>query len=170
MLIWKRAAWEGFLTTNELYFGLVVRSILDAHFLFSCKTKKDLWQVQNYGMAGFEIGAFKYIFNSTTNAQPLEGNWMASWISFMSDVEYGGSISFWEIGLAVKPIKGSAIMWYNLLPDGNVDPRVGIAHCPVFIGSKWTLPRNFWSTMNLERHLCPAGKSFLSCNIWLMYL
>ena len=117
-------------------------------------------------MAGFEIGTFKYIFNTTTNAQPTEGNWMASWISFMSDVEYGGSISFWEIGLAVKPIKGSAIMWYNLLPDGNIDPRVGIAHCPVFIGSKWTLPRNFWSTMNLERHLCPAGKSFLPCNIW----
>ena len=149
----------------------MVRSILDAHFLFICKTKKDLWQVQNYGMAGFEIGAFKYIFNSTTNAQPSEGNWMASWISFMSDVEYGGSVSFWDIGLAVKPIKGSAIMWYNLLPDGNVDPRVGIAHCPVFIGSKWTMPRNFWSTMNMERHLCPAGKSFLPnlCHILPTY-
>ena len=81
----------------------------------------------------------------------------------MSDVEYGGSVSFWDIGLAVKPIKGSAIMWYNLLPDGNVDTRVGMSHCPVFIGSKWTLPRNFWNTMNMDRYPCPAGNDQWIC-------
>ena len=39
-------------------------------------------------------------------------------------------------GLAIHPGKGSAILFYNLLPDGNADTETLHAALPVIVGEK----------------------------------
>ena len=55
----------------------------------------------------------------------------------MSDVDHGGSTVFLHPRLAVKPVKRSAVFWYNLLPTGAGDTRTRHGACPVSVGIKW---------------------------------
>lgn len=55
----------------------------------------------------------------------------------MSDVEAGGATVFPYIDVAVLPLKGIALFWYNLYESGESDIRSRHASCPVLIGSKW---------------------------------
>ena len=44
---------------------------------------------------------------------------------------------FTRIGAKVRPERGSAAFWYNLLPSGDGDFRTRHAACPVLYGTKW---------------------------------
>ena len=52
-------------------------------------------------------------------------------------MESGGATVFTDAKLRIKPIKGSAVFWYNLFPNGQGNPRTRHAGCPVLSGSKW---------------------------------
>jgi prolyl 4-hydroxylase len=47
-----------------------------------------------------------------------------------------------EAGFKVRPVKGSAVLFYNLLEDGNGDERSLHAALPVKEGEKWLA--NLW--------------------------
>lgn len=55
----------------------------------------------------------------------------------LTDVTSGGSTVFPDIGISVKPEKGAALVWYNLLRNGEGDRRTLHAACPVISGIKW---------------------------------
>ncbi|XP_026061552.1 prolyl 4-hydroxylase subunit alpha-1-like [Carassius auratus] len=85
--------------------------------------------VQNYGIGG------KY--------EPHYDEWndetgrIATFLIYMSDVEKGGATAFTKVGIALKPKQGSAVFWYNLHKNGNVDLKTEHAGCPVLWGNKW---------------------------------
>lgn len=55
----------------------------------------------------------------------------------MNDVPAGGRTIFPYINVAVTPLKGSAVLWFNLDREGRMLPEVFHGGCPVLKGSKW---------------------------------
>ncbi|XP_048851383.1 prolyl 4-hydroxylase subunit alpha-2-like [Brienomyrus brachyistius] len=122
--------------------GVVARisqRIADATGL-EMETAEDL-QVANYGIGGqYEPHYDSKLPNDTEFL--ANGGRIATVLIYMSDVEMGGATVFPLIGAALKPKKGSAVFWYNLLRNGQEDERTLHAACPVLTGSKWV--SNIW--------------------------
>ena len=51
-----------------------------------------------------------------------------------------------QVGLLCKPKQGKIIVFYNLLPNGDIDPMALHGGCPVLKGEKWAA--NKWSWNN----------------------
>ncbi len=68
------------------------------------------------------------------------------YLNDMASIDAGGETSFPKgadgRGMKVHPGKGSAVMFYNLLEDGNGDDLALHAALPVMKGEKWLA--NFW--------------------------
>ena len=68
-----------------------------------------------------------------------------SFLIYLTDMETndaGGETMFDNIGLKVHPGKGSCILFYDMLPDGNMDELTLHAGLPVKKGEKWLA--NLW--------------------------
>ncbi|XP_060795464.1 prolyl 4-hydroxylase subunit alpha-1a isoform X3 [Neoarius graeffei] len=102
------------------------------------RTAEEL-QVANYGVGGQYEPHFDFGRKDEPDAfkELGTGNRIATWLFYMSDVAAGGATVFPEVGAAVKPIKGTAVFWYNLFPSGEGDYSTRHAACPVLIGNKW---------------------------------
>ena len=65
---------------------------------------------------------------------------------YLNDVYDGGETTFPSLGLSIKPKKGSALLWSNVVDDGtlqNEDPQTEHIAKPVGKGQeKWTA--NYW--------------------------
>ncbi|XP_077077969.1 prolyl 4-hydroxylase subunit alpha-1-like [Siphateles boraxobius] len=85
--------------------------------------------VQNYGIGGR--------YEPHLDAFQEENDRIATFLIYMSDVEIGGATVFPKVGVAVQPKKGSAVLWYNLLRNGEVNWNTQHAGCPVLVGNKW---------------------------------
>lgn len=91
--------------------------------------------ISNYGTGGYYHTHFD-CFSKTNRPSPL-GNRIATVIIYFSDVEQGGHTVFIPDEITVKPIKGSAVLWFNMLTTGEHDPSTMHAGCPVMTGNKW---------------------------------
>ena len=76
----------------------------------------------------------------------------ATILFYLNDVVEGGETSFprWmnaetEDALKVTPTKGKAVLFYNMLPDGNMDDLSHHAGMPVLSGEKWLSNLWVWS-------------------------
>jgi prolyl 4-hydroxylase len=71
---------------------------------------------------------------------------MLLYLTDQEDSTAGGETSFPKggtgAGIKVTPVKGDAVLFYNLLPDGNADDLALHAALPVWRGEKWLA--NFW--------------------------
>ncbi|KAG5265302.1 hypothetical protein AALO_G00240750 [Alosa alosa] len=90
-------------------------------------------QVLNYGVGGH----FGPHYDAGEGIRDERGDRIATVLIYLSDVEVGGATVFPEVGAALQPIKGSAVMWFNLLQNGEVDDLSLHSGCPVFKGNKW---------------------------------
>ena len=68
-------------------------------------------------------------------------------IMYLNNVEEGGETIFPKLDIAVSPVKGNALLFYNCTPDGREDPRTLHGGAPVKKGEKWIA--NKW--IRLER-------------------
>ncbi|KAK7012932.1 hypothetical protein SK128_012416, partial [Halocaridina rubra] len=55
----------------------------------------------------------------------------------MNEAELGGRTIFPNLRMGVDPIKGSAVVWYNLKKNGQYDVRLEHGGCPILLGNKW---------------------------------
>nr|KAF6481355.1 hypothetical protein HJG59_013743 [Molossus molossus] len=97
----------------------------------------ELLQVANYGMGGQYEPHFDFSRRPFDSGLKTEGNRLATFLNYMSDVEAGGATVFPDLGAAIWPKKGTAVFWYNLLRSGEGDYRTRHAACPVLVGCKW---------------------------------
>ena len=65
------------------------------------------------------------------------GQRLATILIYLNEVEGGGETRFPDIELSIAPKMGSALLFFNCLPDGAVDPRSRHAGAPVTAGEKW---------------------------------
>lgn len=65
------------------------------------------------------------------------GQRVATLIMYLSEPKEGGETIFPRVKLTVTPIKGSAVLFFNCLEDGNEDPRTLHGGAPVKAGVKW---------------------------------
>ncbi len=69
------------------------------------------------------------------------GQRVLTMLTYLCDVEAGGGTEFPELDLTVQPEPGTTLAFYNVLPDGRVDPRTLHAGLPVETGVKWLATR-----------------------------
>jgi prolyl 4-hydroxylase len=74
------------------------------------------------------------------------GERIATFIFYLSEVGQGGGTAFPQSGIATVPLKGSAVLWYNMLRSGEVDDFSWHGACPVILGEKWIA--NKWIRSN----------------------
>uniref|UniRef100_A0A8C2A943 Zgc:152670 n=1 Tax=Cyprinus carpio TaxID=7962 RepID=A0A8C2A943_CYPCA len=106
----------------------VSQRIADATGL-SMETAESLL-VQNYGIGGRFEPHYDALETGVNDR-------IATFLIYMSDVGMGGATIFPDIGVATKPKKGSAVFWYNLQKNGELDLNTRHAGCPVLVGNKW---------------------------------
>ncbi|XP_055381326.1 uncharacterized protein LOC129611927 [Condylostylus longicornis] len=99
-------------------------------------------QISKYSVGMHLVPPTDYLFK--VDDKPIAfseelGNRMASVVVYLNHVEKGGATLFPSINTIVKPVKGAALFWYNILPSGAVDFDVRHIGCPVLKGKKWVL-------------------------------
>ncbi|XP_026099428.1 prolyl 4-hydroxylase subunit alpha-1-like, partial [Carassius auratus] len=107
--------------------------------------------VQNYGIGGR--------YEPHYDELGYENGRIATFLIYMSDVEIGGATVFPDVGVVLKPKKGSAVFWFNLRKNGNVDLNTKHAGCPVLRGNKWVA--NKWIHVFGQEFRRPCSLSYL---------
>ncbi|KAF9596609.1 hypothetical protein IFM89_012732, partial [Coptis chinensis] len=87
---------------------------------------------------------------------------MATVVMYLSNVSHGGKTLFrksesknnqpkedtWSecvrIGYAVKPLKGNALLFFNVQPNTAPDENISNARCPILQGEKWCATKYFY--------------------------
>ncbi|XP_056302827.1 prolyl 4-hydroxylase subunit alpha-2 [Danio aesculapii] len=115
-------------------------------------------QIANYGIGGQYEPHYDSKLTNDSDFQ-LRGGRIATVLIYMSDVDIGGATVFPDVGAALQPKRGSAVLWFNLLRNGNEDVRTLHAACPVFVGSKWVANKWIRSYGQEFRRKCSTIKS-----------
>ncbi|XP_051533936.1 prolyl 4-hydroxylase subunit alpha-2-like isoform X2 [Myxocyprinus asiaticus] len=115
----------------------------------------ELLQVANYGVGGQYEPHYDFSRRPFDTNLKVDGNRLATYLNYMSDVEAGGATVFPDFGAAIWPRKGTAVFWYNLFKSGEGDYRTRHAACPVLVGSKWV--SNKWIHERGQEFRRPCG-------------
>ncbi len=65
------------------------------------------------------------------------GQRIASFLMYLNTPEEGGETYFPKLELAVSPVKGDALLFYDCTVDGKIDPLTYHGGAPVIKGEKW---------------------------------
>ena len=90
-------------------------------------------QVSNYGLGGHYVEHSDVLPpKNLTN-----GNRLATFLIYLTDVNFGGNTVFVHPEISIAAVKGSAVFWFNVDQRGKLDWRTVHGGCPVVIGDKW---------------------------------
>ncbi|CAL8109204.1 unnamed protein product [Orchesella dallaii] len=121
------------------YLGKRIASVTG--YSLSGATSAEELQVASYRPGGHYSlhtdAIYEELFKDHLNPSDiLMGDRIATFMIYLSDVEMGGNTAFPMLDVAVKPVKGSAILWGNLHPDGTIARYTLHGACPVIHGIK----------------------------------
>ncbi|XP_041438720.1 prolyl 4-hydroxylase subunit alpha-3 [Xenopus laevis] len=115
-------------------------------------------QVVNYGLGGHYEPHFDH---ATSRKSPLyrtnTGNRLATFMIYLSNVDFGGSTAFVYANFSSPVVKNTAVFWWNLRRNGQGDEDTLHAGCPVIIGNKWVA--NKWIHDYGQEFKRPCGLS-----------
>lgn len=86
----------------------------------------------------FEPGTSEYAQHAA-----MRGNRTWTFMVYLNDVESGGATRFFALDHEFLPVKGMAVVWNNLHPDGTVNPDTLHAGTPVAAGHKIIITKWF---------------------------
>lgn len=125
------------------------------------------YQIMNYGLGGrisrhTDSGESNIDQETTTEYYKHGGPRIMTFMTYLSDVQIGGHTIFPFLGLSVKPLKGSALFWFNFDADMSFSRIIEHMGCPVVFGNKWIA--NKWIKLNAQfRHYkCSQNKTAFS--------
>ncbi|XP_070137070.1 prolyl 4-hydroxylase subunit alpha-2 isoform X1 [Drosophila bipectinata] len=113
-------------------------------------------QLVNYGIGGQYEPHFDFV-EEPQKVFGWKGNRLMTALFYINDVALGGATAFPFLHLAVPPVKGSLLVWYNLHRSLHKDFRTKHAGCPVLKGSKWIC--NEWFHEGTQVFKRPCGLS-----------
>ena len=107
----------------------------------------------NYGHGGLispHKDSYSSAINETNSSEHFSygGQRIVTFMMYLSNLELGGNTIFPNIGLSVKPEKGTALFWFNFntkMQDYDTIIHMG---CPVIHGNKWIA--NKWIKFNAQ--------------------
>ena len=99
-------------------------------------------QILNYQVGQGYLAHFDFfdpLLKGSEVVLAFGGQRVATCIMYLSDVpeDGGGETAFPERDIKIRPKKGDAILFYNVLPDGQVDRMSLHASLPLLVGEKW---------------------------------
>lgn len=97
-------------------------------------------QVLRYGIGGEYQPHFDYFDSSTIGGgyhHSRGGQRVATMILYLNTVENGGETIFPKADLKIKPVKGRALLFYNVDDLGKENPQTLHGGAPVLAGEKW---------------------------------
>jgi prolyl 4-hydroxylase len=112
-------------------------------------------QGQRY-QVGQEFKSHHDFFHPGQSYWDLEGpkGGQRSWTAmiFLNDVEDGGATEFPHLGIGIRPLAGTMLMWNNMKPDGTLNYKTLHTGTPVKAGVKHIITKwyrqNNWLELN----------------------
>jgi prolyl 4-hydroxylase len=105
--------------------------------------------VLRYGVGGEYRPHYDFFDAATVGGQEIlkrGGQRVATCILYLDGPEEGGETIFPKAKVMVKPVKGSAVLFFNCNEEGEVDPMSLHGGAPVIRGTKWIATR--WIRQN----------------------
>ena len=144
---------KGVLSDARSSYGAFLSKYVDDTVIKSVAERISKWtfvprdQAEIFYLLKYEIGQ-QYKphtdwFPRTPQNDPIfasGGQRIATVISYLSEVE-GGETFFPHLNIQVKPSKGDAILFWNVMTNGTEDPRTLHGSKPVTKGVKWAMTR-----------------------------
>ncbi|OXA64987.1 Prolyl 4-hydroxylase subunit alpha-1 [Folsomia candida] len=110
-------------------------------------------QVAAYAFGGHVELHFDSKGPDDPNPDP-KGDRVTTFLIYLNDVSVAGLTTFPKLGFAVKPVKGSAVLWYTNTPNGPVDKWTLHGACPLISGHKWIATKWTHSNENIFKRPC----------------
>ncbi|XP_066305162.1 prolyl 4-hydroxylase subunit alpha-3-like isoform X1 [Branchiostoma lanceolatum] len=114
----------------------------------------EAFQVLNYGLGGFYEPHVDY-FRDEQPVLLTNGQRIATFLFYLSDVEAGGATVFTRLNLTVPAVKNSAVLFHDLKKSLAFEQDSEHAGCPVLMGSKWIA--NKWIHTHGNEFRWPCG-------------
>ncbi|RWS20359.1 prolyl 4-hydroxylase subunit alpha-1-like protein [Leptotrombidium deliense] len=131
-----RVSESTWLNENDYSVVKVINQRIEDITGLSLETAEEL-HVTRYTFGGHYVPHHDFFMDFKESLASNDGNRIATWLMYLSDVEAGGATVYPILNLKVNPQKGTALFWYNLKNDGSGDYDTFHGACPVLIGRKW---------------------------------
>ncbi|XP_064607069.1 prolyl 4-hydroxylase subunit alpha-1-like [Liolophura sinensis] len=160
-LAWAKETTVSKTRKNRYELDEIRTSLVDKIMNVTALTSKRYLQAVNWGLGeNMKVKKLRSnldTYNEIEYAKRFYQFPIAKWMYFLSDIT-GGDIVFPDLNLKVPSIKGSAVYWYNLKPNGDPETRTKHCICPTLLGSPWVSPMNLFVPNKLETTFCGLNR------------